>query len=430
MTAWPSQPARPLSRSRGSGAVNLMLVPFLGMALIVRVLGDDLSGPDSQNSGTFNLSAAIAVLFIAVAIFVLLRRRRGLRATVPAVLWLLIWTAIAVNTNGASTETLREGVREISVLAVAVIVYNALGAVSAVTATRLVQIAGLVPAVLALYQLSTHTGRDIAGEVRAYGTFAHPDSAAMYFAIATTASLWQALKDGRRRWDALFVVLFSAALVSTFSIDGLITLIVMLVALGALRRDSSEAKLIPWALAALVAVAFFATPLGSQRLTNESSTSVRTAEQGKPNSSLAWRLNKWKLLVPEWERSPLVGLGLGTTVTGRRIPGNAFAGESPHNEYIRYLVETGIVGLAILGWALAILIRRLFRQRSLSVASHPGARGAARLAIVIIVGCLVNSFAESTFLNSPTCYAAALIIAAALSMPELDAAPAAGVNGA
>ncbi len=395
------------------------LVLFLGVLLLVRVLTDDLSGPDTQNSGSLNLSGAIALLLILAATGLLLRRRHGVWATILAVLWLCLWTAIAVYTSGASTETLREGVREASVIALAIIVYNARGAVNVSIATRLVQLVGIVPALLALYQLATHTGRDIAGDFRAYGTFAHPDSAAMFFAIAATTSLWQYLDDGRRRFDALLTALFAAALLTTLSLDGLATLIAMLIAYGALRPGSVRGKLIPCAVAILVALTFSATSVGTQRITNESSTRLRTAESGKANTSLAWRLDKWKMLVPEWERSPVVGRGLGTTVTGRRIPGNQFAGEAPHNEYVRYLVETGIVGLAILLWALAILIRRLVDKRSIHGELEADTRNAATLAIVIVIGCLVNSLAESTLLNSPTCYAVALIVFAVLSPSEV-----------
>jgi O-antigen ligase len=399
--------------------LDLLLVRCLGVLLLVRVLTDDLSGPDTQNSGSVNLSGAIAVLLILVAAVLLLCRHRGIGTTILAGLWLCLWIAIAANTNGVSTETLREGVREASVIALAVIVYNARGAVTVSIATRLVQLLGIVPALLALYQLATHTGRDVAGEFRSYGTFAHPDSAGMFFAIVAATSLWRYLDGGRRRFDALLTGLFAAALLTTLSLDGLATLLAMLIAYGALRPGSLRDKIIPWAIAGILALAFFATPFGARRITNESSTSIKTAESGKANSSLAWRLDKWKLLIPQWERSPFLGRGIGTTVTGKRILGNQFAGEAPHNEYVRYLVETGIVGLAILLWALIILIRRLIRKRRIPGELAVDTRNAATLAIVIVIGCLVNALAENTLLNSPMCYIVVLIVFAVLSPSDI-----------
>jgi O-antigen ligase len=397
--------------------LDLLLVSFLGVMLLVRVLTDDLSAPDSRHSGSLNLSAVIAVVFILLAVGLLLYRRHGVLPMALAGLWLCVWMAIAVNTNGASTETLREGVREVSVIALAAIIYNARGAVTVPIATRLVQFVGLVPAILALYQLATHTGMDVAHVLRANGTFAHPNSAAMFFAIAAAASLWRYLDNGRRRSDALLMALFAAALIATFSIDGLVTLVAMLTAFGVLRPGSLRVKLGPCAVAGVVVLVFFAIPLGAQRVASESSTSLAAADRGETNSTLDTRFYRWKTLLPEWERSPLFGRGLGTTTTTESTLASRLNGLLPHNEYIRYLVETGIVGLAILLAALAILLRVLFRKRKFPGTQAGGTFNAPALAIAAIVGCLVNSLADNTLLNSPTCYAAALIVAAVLALP-------------
>jgi O-antigen ligase len=272
---------------------------------------------------------------------------------------------------------------------------------------------GFVPALVALYQLVTFTGSD-----RPYGTFAHPDIAAIFFAIAATASLWLYLDSGRRRPDAVLMALFAAALVATASIDGLITLAAMLTALGLLRPGSLRGKLGPCAIAGVVVLAFFATPLGSHRIAKESTTNIETT--GEPNSSLAWRLHKWKTLIPVWEKSPIFGQGLGTTTTGEGAPGNPYVRKPPHNEYIRYLVETGVVGLTILLAALTLLIRSLVRRRRIPGTLAAGTLNAPTLALVVIFGCLVNSLADNTLLASPTGYATALIIAAVLASPGIE----------
>ncbi|HEY4812091.1 MAG TPA: O-antigen ligase family protein [Solirubrobacteraceae bacterium] len=412
MSVWLTQRGKLSSWHRGldtASGIELLLLPVLAATLFVRALTDDLSPADSRHTGTIDLSGAIAVLFMLVAAGMLLRRRHGLLPTALAVLWLCIWTAVAVNTNGASGETVREGVREISVVAVFVIVYNARG-VTVPIATRLVQLMGFVPALVALYQLVTFTSTH-----RAYGTFAHPDTAAMFFAIAATASLWRWLDSGRRRLDAILMALFAAALVATASIDGLITLATMLTALGLLRPGSLRSKLSLCAIAGVLVLAFFATPLGAHHIARESTTNIETT--GEPNSSLAWRLHKWKTLIPAWEKSPIFGRGLGTTTTDVGPPGNPYVSKPPHNEYIRYLVETGVVGLTTLLAALALLIRSLTRRRRIPGTMDEGTLNASSLALAIVVGCLVNSLADNTLLASPTGYAATLIIAAVLALP-------------
>ena len=352
-------------------------MPLLGVVLLVRVLTDDLSSPDGRYSGSVNLSGGIAALLILLAIGLMIRRSRGVRPTVGALLWLAAWTVVAVSTRGASAATLREGVREASVVALAVIIYNARGVVTPSIATRLIQFLAFVPAVLALYQVATHTGMNVTGELRSNGTFFHPASAAVFFGIAAAVSLWRYLAN-RNRLDASLFTLFAAALITTVSIDGLITLVAMIVALGVLRPGTWRVKMGTCAIAVAVVLAFFATPMGARKIFAESSTNVASAESGPGDTSLAWRLHKWKILLPEWERSPLVGRGLGTTLTTRATaPGDYYSGKPPHNEYIRYLVETGVVGLAILLFGLGLLIRSLL-DRGESPSAFARARSTLR----------------------------------------------------
>ena len=412
----------PANRGVSFVGLALPLAGFLGAALLVRVLTDDHSAPDSRHSGSLNLSGIIAGLFILGAVGFLVRRRRALLPAVLAAVWLGIWTAVAIGTRGASTETLREGVREASVIALGLIVYSARGAVSVPIAARIVQVAGVAPAIIALYKLATSTGMDVAGHIRSNGTFAHPNSAAMFFTIAAIASVWLFLDHGRRPYDAILTTLFAAALLATYSIDGLVTLLAMLVAFGALRPGAFPAKRIPFAIAGVLLIAFFATPLGSARIASESTTNLASAQRGEANSTLAWRLNKWKLLLPYWEESPAYGQGLGTTVTEEPIPGNEYAGDPPHNEYLRYLVETGVVGLAILLSALALLIRALIRRTRIIGTVAAGTLNAPLLALVVLGGCMVNALADNTVLYSTASYAAALIIGAALCLPVRSAA--------
>lgn len=396
-------------------AVDLPIVPFLGMTLLIRVLTDGLSSPTSRHSGALNLSALIALLITLVAIGLVIRRRQHVLPVALAVIWLCFWTAIAVSTRGASLETIREGVREISIVAIAVIVCNARGALSVSVVTRLIQLAGLASALLAIYQLITHTGILVVGHIRSNGTFVHPNAAAIFFAVAATASLWRYIDNGRRRSDALIATIYGVAIIATFSIDGIASLLVMLITFGLLRPGSFRAKLGSCAVAGVVVIAFLATPLGAERIETESSTHLSSA-RNTVNSSLAWRLYKWGTLIPEWEKSPILGQGIGTTVTTEGTSENHVAGFVPHNEYIRYLVETGVVGFTILLWALFILIRRLARQRrTFPGALSPGTLNAAPLALAVIAGCLVNALADNTFLDSTTAYAVVLIVAAVLT---------------
>jgi len=394
-------------------AVEVPLVPFLGVVLLVRVLSDaTLSSPSIRHTGSLNLSGAIALLFVLVAAGLVIRRRRGARQTALAAIWLGLWTAVAVGTHGASAETVREGVREISIVSLGVIAYNSNRVLNVTVATRLIQVVGALSAIVALGQLATHGGLLINGQMRPDGTFTHPNSASMFFAIAATISLWRFVELGRRRSDAALSALFCAATVSTFSLGGLAGLLAMLVAFGALQPGSFSLKMGGFVAAALVVVVFVATPLGSERISQEASTSITSASsRGTANTSLAWRLYKWGTLIPEWEKSPILGQGLGSTVAVEGTSENEAVGKVPHNEYVRYLVETGLAGVLTLLWGLGTLLGALARRRG------NGFYGAGTLGLAIVIGCLINALASNTFLYTTTGYATALILGAVLAVP-------------
>ncbi len=396
-------------------APDLPLIPVLSMLLLIRVLTDDLAASNSRHSSSVSLSAAIAGLYILVAIGLLLHRRRAVGPAILATLWLCIWTGIAVKTSGASTVAIREGVREASIIALLIIVFNSRGTLNVSLIARIVQLAGIAAAVVAIYQLATHGGQLVGGEMRANGTFAQPNSAAVFFAVTTMASVWRFIDNGHRRADAIFVVLYAVATISTFSLGGLICLLVMLITFGLLRPGSLRLKLGSCAVAGLIIVTFLATPLGAERIASESSTGLSGSGS---HTSLGWRFYKWGTLIPKWEDSPLFGQGLGTTITSEGNENNRSAGVVPHSEPLRYLVETGIFGLASLITAIIFLLRRLARQRRV-----PGACNSATLGIAIVLGLLVNSIAANTLLYTPAAYAAALIVAAILISParRLDA---------
>jgi O-antigen ligase len=399
-------------------AVDLPLAPFLGAALLVRILTDaSLSSALIRHTSALNLSGGIALLFILIATGLVLRRGGGIKLAAWSLAFLAAWGLVAVYYHGLSTETLREPVREASILALGLIVYNSRGALRMPVVVRLIQIIAIGAALIALDQLATHTGVSINGQIRANGTFVHPNGAAMFFAIAATGSLWRYLDHGRSRLDALFALVFAAATVSTFSFSGLAALVAMLTVFGTLRGGSLRRTLAFYGAAALVVGGFLATPLGSERLSQQASTDLGAAHNTEVSTtSLGWRLYKWELLLDEWERAPVLGQGIGTTVTLVGHSEDVTAGQVPHNEYLRYLVETGIVGLVLLLIAVAMLLRALARRR---IATGDGA---AILATAVLVGCLVNGLADNTFLYTTTGYAAAMVIAAALALPARSGA--------
>lgn len=399
-------------------AVDIPPAPFLAGAMAIRILTDaSASAADARHTAALNLPGGIALLFILVATGLLLRRGKGATATLLVAAWLGLWTLLATYSHGLSTVTVREGVREASILAVFLIVYNSRGELNLRVVARVVGGVAAVSALVALFQFATHTGMLLEGAVRANGTISHPDGAAMLFAIATVASTWRYLDAGRERIDIALAVICGAGAIVTFSLTGLATLLVMLIAFATLRPGSPRLKMRTYAVALSLLAVFLATPLGAQRIARQSGTALTTEQRhGAENTSLAWRLHKWGVVLGEWEQTPLYGKGLGATLTAEGTAEDPAAGKTPHNEYIRYLVETGLVGTTILLLGVAALLRRLWRQsRSGPTSQDPyDPRTAAALGLAVTLGCLFNALTANTLLFTVNGYVAAILVAAAL----------------
>lgn len=94
-------------------------------------------------------------------------------------------------------------------------------------------------------------------------------------------------------------------------------------------------------------IVLLAVPQVSHRI-GEVFTAPSASEVG--NDSLSWRLSYWREVLPLVRENPITGIGLG---------GTAFRTETaaaPHNDYLRFLVEAGITGVAAyLGFLVALV---------------------------------------------------------------------------
>jgi O-antigen ligase len=100
----------------------------------------------------------------------------------------------------------------------------------------------------------------------------------------------------------------------------------------------------------LVIVLFGSTEFGQERLGSLSKTPLGNPDidiwraillsQGD-NNSFNWRLSQWYLELNVWQHYPILGYGLGLSIPA------AANGFLPHNDYIRALVEGGMVGLVV-----------------------------------------------------------------------------------
>lgn len=372
---------------------------LLPLALVARTLVD--------NSGSVVLTGGIAVALVALAVLVLIRSSGWV---LPVLVLALLLTASAwasAATHGAAV-TFVEALRLMSAVAVVVVVANAPGRLTPHGVARTVQVIGVVPAGLAIMQFVTGTGTYIDGALRAQGTLAQANSAAVLFALCSLAT-FALLMDGSRHrvLDGGLMVVFVAAQVATGSIGGFATFLAMLmIHLVTVVGRRIDRVLLGTATVGLAVFAAVNSRIGAQRLSEFG---------GGPggNASFQWRLQAWDKVLDAWRVHPWLGNGVGSTQSDLILVGSI-----PHNEYVRLLAEVGVVGTVVV---LLVGLRYAFVMIGRLRAGY--GPPAASLALATLGGLAVNGLAANTMLYSASFYVALFILAAAARVTAPPPAP-------
>jgi O-antigen ligase len=248
-----------------------------------------------------------------------------------------------------------------------------------------------------------------------FPSLAHPNSAAMLFALVNLVTFARVVQGGAGtvRQVAL-LALFLVAQASTGSLGGIAAMIVMiLVYLFARPVRRADRIALTTAGLGIGAAILLSSRIGTERLTE--------FVQPAPNkeNSFEWRVAAWGDVLAAWRRHVLLGNGLGSTLAETIVAGNI-----PHNEYVRLLAEVGLVGfLATIAIALAV-------AGSIARRAHRSARPqAAALALAALAGTAVNALAANTMLYSASFYVTMLIVGGCWRiLRETPTDPAVGVD--
>lgn len=372
---------------------DLPVFGILSVVLLARALVDGRYAVNLAGTPATNL---LGVGLVALGVAALLR---GGRLAVLVVGFAVIAGFSALSARNTVPGVMEEWLRSLSVLGAAAIVANLPRMPRPQSVILLVQLVGGLSATVSLYQVATGTGHLVDGVMRATGTMAHPNSAALVYAIMVTASLGQYFSGGRRRRDLIWALLGGSALLACGSMGGLLAFVVMILAYALISKGIRlRTRVAAVFLAALAASAFALSPLGAARLSELSGLDL-SAEAAERNS-LEWRVGRWRELLEHWSSQPQFGLGFGSTANGAYLDGYA-----PHSEYVRILSETGLVGLGVFAVSAVLLIRALKR------AAEDGSEraGIARVALAVAIGLAVNALAENTFMYAVPMYLFALL---------------------
>ncbi len=187
------------------------------------------------------------------------------------------------------------------------------------------------------------------GESRITGTFAIANTFATYLFLFMGLAWWKLGQSKQRLPWFLLLGIIAFFYVGTKSLFALMMLAVFVLVLIAPKL--SIVNLIGGVFLFLLVIGLFAsTEFGQERLGSIGQTPLLNPDidvwraillSRGDNNSFNWRLSQWYLELSRWQQYPIFGYGLGLSL---QAAGNGFL---PHNDYIRALVEGGIVGLVI-----------------------------------------------------------------------------------
>lgn len=351
-------------------------IALLGILLVTRMSLDHLSENTFLTVGkdiSLSLSQMLGVflLLASIAIFILHNKK-----LVRFVLWkpfsLLIGMNIILTPWSMSPLTsVQEIARLISIFSISFLAFISVTSLKDVKKVLyLLLLSGIIPMLEATRQAFFGIGLsdNVVGIPRIYGTFAHPNALAIFlYSLSVIVVLIYFLKENlslttqkNSAIDALEifwlpVILLSsmALLILTYTRVAWIALFLFLLALALWRYRALILPLIIIPIILLVAL-----PSVQNRVLESFQTSA--------DSSVSWREGIWSDVTAKLRMDGKQYFGVGPdtfSMYAEKIRGIQFGSTDSHNDFVKFFVEDGWLGLSIFIMYLTLLaqeIRKLF----------------------------------------------------------------------
>lgn len=256
-------------------------------------------------------------------------------------------------------------------------------------------VSSLIPIAFGLYQFVMGIGLqdENVSIPRIFGTFSHPNVFSLFLfslvALGTIYVLVYARTERSRLLIVSYLLLVTITLLLTYA---RIAWIALFVFLGLLALARARMLIVPMLLVPLVLLVFSDTVRDR----------VSDIFHPTPDSSIVWRQNLWHdmLLKTRFEDRELLGSGMDTfRVSAEGLRGIRFGSNDPHNDFVKFYVEGGVVGVAVLllylGSFLFLIARIYWRTPSHSL------RHLALLTGFVVFTLLVASLSDNVFKNTP-----------------------------
>lgn len=321
--------------------------PLAGLLLLILIRPslDILTGYPViiVENASLNLSSLLAILTLAFAVLAVTKNYQRIKL-IPLKLPIAVFLFLALVSTLLSfniTASLAELARLISIFSL-----YALGFIIVTTKKELgyliktIVLSAVIPSFFALYQFFTNSGMTIFTEEiynRIFGTFAHPNLLAYYLIIPLALLVFAFSKDIQKKNPNIFYPLsflfFTTLLILTYTRGAWLAFLLIIFIIGVVKYRKF---LVISAIIVFLIYAVF-EPIRIR---------IDNLITSDPGSSVQWRLSLWKDSVAYISEAPIFGHGTGTAnelILEKR--GMKFGSSDPHNDYLKILLENGILGL-------------------------------------------------------------------------------------
>lgn len=376
--------------------------------LSIRIFVD---GPYAFSIGNQKASGIISIVLICLAVQSISRKQNPYLTRIILFVSLSLISAI-FGSYQFGPSPVEEAVRFSSVIAVFTIFYSSDQIIKEKTIVVFLWIVCITNTGFQLIQQSSGSGLFVNQVWRFSGFFAHPNTAAIVYAISIVLTL-NSLLSRRATRPLIYIIFLNICLIGlalTLSVGGMLTTICSVAVL--LVKYSRRRAWSFWLLASAVtsASASIAFPGLVTRFTSLANSSSYVL--GDQTNSLVWRSAHWQQFLPHFFDNPVFGIGFGSTTSGLLTADGLW----PHNEYLRFMIECGLVGLIVLFISTFGLLKRV------RIAAHFSDNWAAPVTFSCLVGLLVNAITENTFTYTSPMVLLAVLIATSLKTQDLKRA--------
>lgn len=310
--------------------------------------------------------------------------------TISQGLWLLLMPLDALGSDVTYLgESVREWLRILIWPTAYFLVLQLKGKVSPQKILSILLFALPIPILFALFQL-----RD--GIERINSTFAHSNAFASFLLLFMGVVWWQYKNSFKFKW--LWITLLGALSFLLISTKALFILMMLLVSLLVVILPKLSLKTLIFGILSfsLIISLFASTDYGRSRLESTINTPLLNPEisinrgillSESDHNSFNWRLSHWHTVLKAWEKHPFLGYGLG--LSKQSIDSKYL----PHNDYIRALIEGGILGLIsyLVLWSL-YLTQSIKLVRSSTLESH---KDLSLVIVALVIAVLVGMLTEN-----------------------------------